>query len=144
MQEEDDQNNSETNESTGEIENVRVVVRVRPMDKVELDAGAENVVKVDKANRCVTVIKPNAPVTEPPKVYYFDNVFGEDSTQVRIFIYSHIEFCAITIAYSSANTDTYAYFDCCKLFCQYCYCREHNKNKQTLMQYYRFYHVECV
>lgn len=78
MKEEDENNHNENN---GEIENVRVVVRVRPMDKSEMEAGSENVVRIDKPNRCITVIKPNA-VTEPPKIYYFDNVF-EDSTQVR-------------------------------------------------------------
>uniref|UniRef100_A0A2M4C4K6 Kinesin motor domain-containing protein n=1 Tax=Anopheles marajoara TaxID=58244 RepID=A0A2M4C4K6_9DIPT len=76
----------------GEIENVRVVVRVRPMDKNELDSGCQNVIKVDKANRSVTVVKPTANSSEPPKVYYFDNVFGEDSTQVRALTssYSHL------------------------------------------------------
>lgn len=83
---EEDENNSHPIENDGEIENVRVVVRVRPMDKSELESGCENCVKVDKINRCITVVKPNAPVTEPPKNYYFDNVFAEDSTQVRVFI----------------------------------------------------------
>lgn len=80
---EEDENKSHSSEDDGEIENVRVVVRVRPMDKSELDSGNENVIRVDKLNRCITVIKPNAPITEPPKIYYFDNVFAEDSTQVR-------------------------------------------------------------
>ncbi|XP_050082283.1 kinesin-like protein KIF3A [Anopheles aquasalis] len=70
----------------GEIENVRVVVRVRPMDKNELDSGCQNVIKVDKANRSVTVVKPTANSSEPPKVYYFDNVFGEDSTQIDLYV----------------------------------------------------------
>ncbi|XP_058130622.1 kinesin-like protein KIF3A [Anopheles ziemanni] len=70
----------------GEIENVRVVVRVRPMDKNELDSGSQNVIKVDKANRCITVVKPNANSSEPPKIYYFDNVFGEDSTQIDLYV----------------------------------------------------------
>lgn len=74
-------------ENEGEIENVRVVVRVRPMDKSELESGCENIVRVDKLNRCITVLKPNAPVTEPPKIYYFDNVFTEDSAQVRMRFY---------------------------------------------------------
>lgn len=65
-----------------EIENVRVVVRVRPI-KNELETGAQNIIKVDKPNRYITVYKPNASPSEPPKVYYFDNVFGEDSAQVR-------------------------------------------------------------
>lgn len=68
--------------SDGEIENVRVVVRIRPMDKIEIDSGNENVIKVDKLNRCVTVYKPNAAVGEPPRIYYFDNVFDEHSSQV--------------------------------------------------------------
>lgn len=65
-----------------EIENVRVVVRVRPMDKSELAVGSVNVVKVDKCVRSVTVHKPNANPGEPPKIYFFDNVFAENSAQV--------------------------------------------------------------
>lgn len=53
------------------------------MDKIENDAFCENIIKVDKINRCVVVRKPNANSGEPPKIYYFDNVFGEDSSQVR-------------------------------------------------------------
>ncbi|KAL9692223.1 hypothetical protein quinque_015836 [Culex quinquefasciatus] len=71
----------EESKSEGEIENVRVVVRVRPMDKNELDSGSQNIIKTDKSNRCITVYKPNANSSEPPKVYFFDNVFGEESTQ---------------------------------------------------------------
>lgn len=64
-----------------EVENVRVVVRVRPL---ETNAG-KNTVVCDKNNRTVTVQKPNTSTNEPPKVYQFDSVFGEDSTQVRWF-----------------------------------------------------------
>lgn len=78
-----DANSSQPEENDGEIENVRVVVRVRPLDRNELDSGFENVVKVDKSNRCIIVTKPNAPASEPPKLYNFDNVFAENSTQVR-------------------------------------------------------------
>lgn len=53
------------------------------MDKIEHDAFSENIIKVDKLNRSVVVRKPNANPGEPPKTYYFDNVFGEDSSQVR-------------------------------------------------------------
>uniref|UniRef100_A0A182XI61 Uncharacterized protein n=1 Tax=Anopheles quadriannulatus TaxID=34691 RepID=A0A182XI61_ANOQN len=56
------------------------------MDKSELDVGSQNVIKVDKSNRSITVVKPNANSSEPPKVYYFDNVFGEESTQLRFFV----------------------------------------------------------
>ncbi|XP_058446647.1 kinesin-like protein KIF3A [Malaya genurostris] len=70
----------------GEIENVRVVVRVRPMDKSETDSGYQNVIKVDKSNRSITVQKPNVSLSEPPKVYFFDNVFGEESTQIDLYV----------------------------------------------------------
>ncbi|XP_031626150.1 kinesin-like protein KIF3A [Contarinia nasturtii] len=83
---EEDENNTHSSENDDEIENVRVVVRVRPMDKSELESGCENCVKVDKINRCITVIKPNAPATEPPKNYYFDSVYAEDSTQIDLYV----------------------------------------------------------
>lgn len=57
------------------------------MDKNELDTGNHNIVQVDKKNRSVTVTKPNSGQGEPPKTYYFDNVFGEESTQVRLIFF---------------------------------------------------------
>lgn len=69
-------------EKTGE--NVRVVVRVRPLDGHERQEGCQNVVAVDKISRAITVLKPTAGPGEPPKVYYFDNVFDEESSQVRV------------------------------------------------------------
>ncbi|XP_065091012.1 kinesin-like protein KIF3A [Ochlerotatus camptorhynchus] len=76
----------EESKTEGEIENVRVVVRVRPMDKNEIESGSQNIIKTDKCNRFVTVYKPNANSSEPPKVYYFDNVFGEESTQIDLYV----------------------------------------------------------
>lgn len=62
------------------------------MDKIEQDAFSENIVKVDKLIGSVVERKPNANPGEPPKTYYFNNIFGEDSSQVRrsktIFFFS--------------------------------------------------------
>ncbi|KAI8040730.1 kinesin-like protein KIF3A [Drosophila gunungcola] len=69
-----------------EIENVRVVVRTRPMDKNELSAGALTAISVDKINRAITVMKPNATANEPPKTYYFDNVFDGGSNQMDLYV----------------------------------------------------------
>ncbi|KAH8293643.1 hypothetical protein KR054_002493 [Drosophila jambulina] len=69
-----------------EIENVRVVVRARPMDKNELSAGALSAISVDKINRAITVMKPNATANEPPKTYYFDNVFDGGSNQLDLYV----------------------------------------------------------
>lgn len=79
---EEDESAARGQADNGEVENVRVVVRIRPMDQSELDAGSENVVRVDRLNRSITVEKPQASASEPPKIYYFDNVFDGDSTQV--------------------------------------------------------------
>lgn len=62
-----------------EVENVRVVVRVRANETIV----GKSVVVCDKNSKTVTVQKPNSSANEPPKVYQFDSVFGEDSTQVR-------------------------------------------------------------
>lgn len=79
---------AEADDAVVEIENVRVVVRVRPMDRMERNAGNQNVVIVDKLNRCISVTKPpgqsSSSSSEPPKVYYFDSVFGDDSSQVSL------------------------------------------------------------
>ncbi|XP_043280889.1 kinesin-like protein KIF3A isoform X2 [Venturia canescens] len=69
----------------GEIENVRVVVRVRPLNGKELDGHSKNIVRVDTLNSEITVENPNAAQGEPPKVFSFDAVFDIDSTQVDIY-----------------------------------------------------------
>ncbi|XP_063697158.1 kinesin-like protein KIF3A [Culicoides brevitarsis] len=76
----------EQEENQGEIENVRVVVRSRPLSKDEIAAGAQNIVKVDKANRQISVQKPNAGTAEPPKIYFFDNVFDDHSSQIDLYV----------------------------------------------------------
>ncbi|XP_015190874.1 PREDICTED: kinesin-like protein KIF3A [Polistes dominula] len=69
----------------GEIENVRVVVRVRPLNGKELDGHSKNIIKVDALNSEITINNPNAAHGEPPKVFSFDAVFDTDSTQVDIY-----------------------------------------------------------
>ncbi|KNC29107.1 hypothetical protein FF38_14528 [Lucilia cuprina] len=79
-------NEQATQEQEAEVENVRVVVRARPMDKNELQAGALSVIKIDKLKRAITVVKPNATTNEPPKNYYFDNVFDGESSQLDLYV----------------------------------------------------------
>ena len=65
-----------------EVENVRVVVRVRPMNEAEVQANYENAVEVDSTKGTLALMPPNKG-SEPPKVFTFDLVFGPDSKQVR-------------------------------------------------------------
>ncbi|XP_077284900.1 kinesin-like protein 64D [Arctopsyche grandis] len=74
-----------TNDAS-ETENVRVVVRVRPMDAKEKLEGNHNVISVDTVNNNITVTKPNAIQNELPKTYSFDSVYDISTTQMDIYI----------------------------------------------------------
>ncbi|XP_035682525.1 kinesin-like protein KIF3A isoform X4 [Branchiostoma floridae] len=65
-------------------DNVRVVVRCRPMNEKEVREQYKQVVKIDEVTGQVTVTKPNSP-NEPPKQFTFDTVFGPDSKQVDVY-----------------------------------------------------------
>lgn len=62
------------------------------MSKEEVSQGAQNIVKVDRTNRQIVVNKPNSSAGEPPKVYLFDNVFDDHSTQVSNILFSSSPF----------------------------------------------------
>lgn len=68
--------------SAGEIENVRVAVRLRPLSKKEKASGCIPVVRADSENAAVYVQNPNPSHVGPPKTFMFDLVFGSDSKQV--------------------------------------------------------------
>nr|CAD7264094.1 unnamed protein product [Timema shepardi] len=69
----------------GEVENVRVVVRVRPMSAREREAGYRQIMQVDTVNNSVCVENPQAADGEPPKMFTFDSVFDMDSRQVDVY-----------------------------------------------------------
>lgn len=69
----------------GEIENVRVVLRVRPISESEITSGYREIVHVDRVSNTVSVTNPKSTSEEPPKVFTFDAVFGTDSTQVDVY-----------------------------------------------------------
>ncbi|XP_042203574.1 kinesin-like protein KIF3A [Homarus americanus] len=66
-------------------ENVRVVVRVRPLSDQETKAGYKSMVECDDLNCSLLVTNPDAQAGEPPKVFTFDSVFGQDSKQVDVY-----------------------------------------------------------
>ena len=41
--------------------------------------------KVDKINGSISVRNPNGDQGEPPKIFHFDHVFGDDSRQLDIY-----------------------------------------------------------
>lgn len=68
-----------------ERENVRVVVRVRPLSEKESQAGFQSIVESDDLNCSVLVTNPAAQDGEPPKVFTFDSVFGHNSKQMDVY-----------------------------------------------------------
>lgn len=66
------------------MENVRVVIRIRPLSKDEAESGFHKVTSVNPVTGTVAVTNPQAPPQEPPKSFTFDIVFDTDSKQVGI------------------------------------------------------------
>lgn len=67
----------------GEVENVRVVIRIRPLNKKELSEQHRNIVQVDPEENVITLAKPGV-VSEKPKSFKFDYIFRDDCCQVGI------------------------------------------------------------
>ncbi|KAK3728942.1 hypothetical protein QZH41_016806 [Actinostola sp. cb2023] len=69
-----------------ESDNVRVVVRCRPLNDKEKDTGCTMCVTVDEATGMISVQNPAArSASEPPKRYTFDRVFAPDCKQVDVY-----------------------------------------------------------
>jgi len=71
-------------ETSPRSENVKVVVRVRPLSEPEKQAGHTVIVDVDSVNNGVTICNKSmsTSVTELEKTFTFDAVFNQESSQV--------------------------------------------------------------
>lgn len=65
-------------------DNVKVVVRCRPLNQKEKMMGHKQSVTVDEIRGTITVNKLETP-QEPPKTFTFDTVFGPDSKQLDVY-----------------------------------------------------------
>lgn len=65
-------------------DNVKVVVRCRPLNQKEKAMGHKQAVMVDEIRGTITVNKLETP-HEPPKTFTFDTVFGPDSKQLDVY-----------------------------------------------------------
>uniref|UniRef100_A0A914UXR3 Kinesin motor domain-containing protein n=2 Tax=Plectus sambesii TaxID=2011161 RepID=A0A914UXR3_9BILA len=66
-------------------DNVKVIVRCRPLSDMEIQQGHQMAVEVDEVNMRVTANNPAGEVGEPPKSYTFDATFGPNSKQVDLY-----------------------------------------------------------
>lgn len=65
-------------------DNVKVVVRCRPLNQKEKMMGHKQAVIVDEMRGTITVSKLET-LQEPPKTFTFDTVFGPDSKQLDVY-----------------------------------------------------------
>ncbi|KAL6473960.1 hypothetical protein MHYP_G00175210 [Metynnis hypsauchen] len=65
-------------------DNVKVVVRCRPLNQKEKMMGHKQSVTVDEMRGTITVNKLETP-NEPPKTFTFDTVFSPDSKQLDVY-----------------------------------------------------------
>lgn len=68
-----------------DCENVKVVVRVRPLNDKEMSADYRNIVYVDAINGIVKLAHLNQSRESPPKIFTFDTVFPPDVKQVDVY-----------------------------------------------------------
>lgn len=65
--------------SKNSTETVKVMVRVRPMNKKELGLGCKSVVRVDKRQNQIELNKPDG--DKMSKDFAYDSVYDTDSQQ---------------------------------------------------------------
>ncbi|KAL9693550.1 hypothetical protein quinque_012835 [Culex quinquefasciatus] len=85
-------------------ENVKVVVRCRPMNKREQQAGNKNITQID--NSTVNLDNPNDP-SAPQKSFKFDSAYGYAATTENI--YSDICYSLVESVLEGYNATIFAY-----------------------------------
>jgi len=68
-----------------EGECVKVVVRVRPLSRKEIQDGHDEATKADEDSGRITCQNPKADADEPPKTFTFDAVFAPTITQRKLY-----------------------------------------------------------
>ena len=71
--------------NTDPDENVKVVVRVRPLNDKEKKDDYRNIVHIDTIHGTIKLDQLNAPREAPSKCFNFDTVFGPESSQMEVY-----------------------------------------------------------
>ncbi|CAM9437403.1 unnamed protein product [Ascophyllum nodosum] len=64
---------------------VKVVVRIRPLSRKEGQDGHKAIAEAKEDRGEIVVRNPRADAREPPKSFFFDAVFGDQSAQERVY-----------------------------------------------------------
>lgn len=92
--------------ASSKAETVKVAVRVRPMNALEISKGSKIVVEVNKENNQVSVTKGEGP-DEDQKSFQFDYVYDLDSIQRTV--YDEVAFPIIESVLEGYNGTIFAY-----------------------------------
>lgn len=66
-------------------ETVKVVVRCRPFSEKERSGGFSNVVSMDSSSATLSICDPQGSLSDPPKTFTFDSVFGQEASQTQVY-----------------------------------------------------------
>ena len=66
-------------------DNVRVVVRCRPLSQKEKDTNCSLAISCDEIRGTVTIKQEDNRSNDPPKVFTYDRVFGPESKQTDVY-----------------------------------------------------------
>jgi len=91
--------------SKSNTETVKVMVRIRPMNKKEIERGSYSVSKVDGKNNTVELKSPDANV--PLKNFAYDSVYDCDSLQSDV--YNECAFPLVESVIEGYNGTIFAY-----------------------------------
>lgn len=86
-------------------ENVKAIIRARPFNQKEADMGSSPCVEINQRNREVILTNPREP--ENQKIFRFDGVYDEKSTQAEI--YEETVFPLVESASDGYNCTVFAY-----------------------------------
>eukprot|EP00112_Aurelia_sp_Birch-Aquarium-sp1_P007262 Seg1790.9 transcript_id=Seg1790.9/GoldUCD/mRNA.D3Y31 product="Kinesin-like protein KIF17" protein_id=Seg1790.9/GoldUCD/D3Y31 len=64
---------------------VKVIVRCRPLNDIEVESNTDFVLSVDPTQRTCILRKPGDKISSPRKVFTFDGVYDADSTNEEIY-----------------------------------------------------------
>lgn len=98
--------NLESIETESEIENVRVVVRVRPLNSKEEIESCQNITNIDHEENVIALENPKLPEMQC-KSFKFDHVFSCDCTQLDI--YQKIALPIVDQVFKGYNGTIFAY-----------------------------------
>lgn len=82
-------------------ENIKVIVRCRPLNEREKNLKCKNIIKIDSKVCSCSITNPDPATKSKPKVFNFDGAYGVEATTENIYsdlVFSLVEVSTIILA----------------------------------------------